>query len=103
LAQDRIAANARTVQAKMMYEYLNEKTNSTNEDEFIDRFKSAQKLTESLRAMQALADSKLVQLRAEYAELYESWGDTVFVDDGVGEEDAVVGPPLTGRDKDGEF
>ena len=88
----------------MTYDYLNEKTNSTNEDEFIDRFKSAQKLTESLRAMQALADSKLVQLRAEYADLYESWGDTLFVDDGTGEEDAApIGPPLTGRDKDGEF
>jgi hypothetical protein len=77
--------NARAVQAKMMFDYLAEKTNSSSEEEFLERFRTAQRLTESLRAMQVLADSKLVQLRAEHAELYESWGDTLFVDDADGE------------------
>lgn len=84
-----ITSNAKEVQCKIQLEYIIEQTGSVNEDEFIERyvywyrdrimkfiefilnrFFNSQKMTESLKAMQSLVDSKLAQLRTEHSELY---------------------------------
>lgn len=77
-----IIDNASSVQAEIMFTFVTEKTGSSSEDEFIQRFNSGQKLTETLRSQQILADSKLAHLRSEYNDLYSSWGELLFVGNG---------------------
>jgi len=65
--------------AAFNFERIREKTGCNTVEEFLDRYSSASKLAENLRSHQILADSKLAQLRSEYNELYNSYGDTVLV------------------------
>ena len=60
---------ASQVQAKMVYDFLMEKTRSTSDEELVDRFLSGKKLTETLQGQQIQVDSRLAQLRAEYDDL----------------------------------
>jgi hypothetical protein len=85
--KQQIIDNASSIQAEMMFSFVTEKTGSSSEEEFIQRFNSGQKLTESLRSQQILADSKLAHLRSEYNELYSSWGELLFVGSGDDEKD----------------
>jgi hypothetical protein len=48
-------------------------------DDFLETFKNSQRLYESMKSHQSLAESRLSQLRGEYNELYASLGDTVFI------------------------
>jgi hypothetical protein len=62
----------------MHLNYLLDQTGSSNEDEFLERFQQAIKMTETLKGMQSLVDSKLAQLRTEHSELYGAWGESNY-------------------------
>ena len=64
---------ARKMQVKMMVDFVLEKTESTNEKDFLERYNNSQKITENLKSIQVQADSKLILLKAEYQSLYENW------------------------------
>lgn len=66
------------MESKKLMEYLQDKTHSSSAEEFIEKFTSNIQLTDSLRTHQNVCESKIAQLRAEHAELYDSWGATVF-------------------------
>jgi len=76
-----IVANAKNVQASLMLNYIKEHTGSISDDDFIHRYKSAQKMTETLHGHQLIADSKIAQLRSEHAELYAIWSKNLLVGD----------------------
>lgn len=52
---------------------------TSNVDDFLETFKNSQRLYESMKSHQSLAESRLSQLRGEYNELYASLGETVFI------------------------
>ena len=66
-------AGARKMQMKMMVDFILEKTASTNEKDFIERYLNSQKITENLKSFQFQADSKLVLLKSEYQNLLDHW------------------------------
>jgi hypothetical protein len=53
----------------MHINYILEQTGSNSEEQFLERFSQTTKMTETLKGMQSLVDSKLAQLRAEHNEL----------------------------------
>lgn len=68
-------------QRHKMLEMLYERSGTSTPEEFIERYKDAHRLHESLKSHQSLAESRLAQLRSESNDLYGTWGDTVFVSD----------------------
>ena len=73
-----IIDNAPRMQAKMMFDFVAERTGFTTEEEFITRFNEGQKLTDILRSDQLAVDGRLAQLNTEYANIYATWSDSVF-------------------------
>jgi len=70
--------NAPHIQARLMFDFLAERTGFTTEEEFITRFNEGQKLTEILRSDQLAVDGRLAQLNTEYTNIYATWSDSVF-------------------------
>ena len=79
--------HAKTMQSTMMWEFVMEKTGSSNEDELIERFQDSKKLTESLVAQQNLADSRLAQLRTLNDEVKQELSKSILMGDGDGNEE----------------
>jgi len=88
-----VLANARSVQASITMNYIKDHTGSISDDDFIYRYKSAQKLTETLHGHQLLADSKIAQLRSEHADLYATWSKNLL----VGDTDVKAGKAADGE------
>ena len=75
-----INQRAREMQSKMVFEFLVERTGYNNEKDFVDRYRDAQKLTETLQNSQLVADNQLQQLQREHAVLFQTWTDIAYVD-----------------------
>lgn len=71
--------NAPRMQAQLMFDYIADRTGSTSEYEFVERFNQAQALTATLKEHQSIADSRMAQLRSEYNALCTSFGETLFL------------------------
>lgn len=77
--QEEILKEAHRVQTQLMVQYIFEKTDSNDVDEFVERFTQGQKMLEIVRSQQILVDSRLSQLRAEHRDLYTKWSDISFI------------------------
>lgn len=80
LKKERMEMQARSMQTQMMVEHILERTKSLNEEEFLERYRTATKLSDSLRAMQIQADVKALNLKAQLAELHVVWGETAVLE-----------------------
>jgi len=80
-------AHAKTMQSTMMWEYVMEKTGSSNEDELIERFQDSKKLTDSLLAQQNLVDSRLAQLRTLNDEVKQQLSQSILMGGDEGNEE----------------
>ena len=73
-----ISSHARSMRAKMAYDNLLSRSESASSRELIQRFMSSQKLGESLRGHQNLAESRVAQLRLENSELIKTWSEIQY-------------------------
>ena len=80
LKKKRLEEEAHSVQMKMMVEYVLERTKSVSDDEFLERFKAANKLTDSLRGSQIQADAKCLSLKAQLVDLQRAWEEMAVLE-----------------------
>ena len=78
--KERQEAAARNMQAKMFVDFVLDRSKSLNEDQFIERYRTATKLSDSLRLLQIQADSKLMVLKAQLADLQVVWDETAVLE-----------------------
>lgn len=73
-----VNSHARSIRVKMAYDNLLSRTESASSRELIQRFMSSQKLGDSLRGHQNLAESRVAQLRIENIELVKTWSEIQY-------------------------
>ena len=73
-----VGIHAKSIRAKMVYENLLLRTESSTTEELIQRFMNSQKLGDSLRGHQNLAESRVAQLRLENSELLKTWSEIQY-------------------------
>ena len=78
--KERQDAAARNMQAKMFVDFVLDRSKSLNEDQFIERYRTATKLSDSLRLLQIQADSKHLVLKAQLADLQVVWDETAVLE-----------------------
>ena len=78
--KERQEAAARNMQAKMFVDFVLDRSKSLNEDQFLERYRTATKLSDSLRLLQIQADSKLLLLKAQLADLQVVWDETAVLE-----------------------
>ena len=80
LQKRRIEEQARAIQTKMMVEFVLDHTKSGSDDEFLERFRAANKLTDSLRGSQIQADAKCLALKAQLGDLQQAWEEMAVLE-----------------------